>query len=134
MMAETGCQGISMGRGALANPWIFRQFVEWEATGEYSPAGNFEDRLTLLLRQLEYLIEQRGAERAIVSFRKMAHWYLKAMCVKASQRNQLQAARTREEFDAAIDEISRHGPSRGSRTGVLPDLVIPVPAGPVEHW
>lgn len=134
MLAETGCQGISLGRGALANPWIFRQFVEWETTGEYSPAGNFEDRLALLLRQLAYLEEQRGIDRAIVSFRKMAHWYLKAMCVKASPRNQLQAARTRAEFDAAISAIAQQGPSRGSRTGELPDLVIPVPAGPVEHW
>ncbi len=33
MFQETGCQGISIGRGALANPWIFRQLVEWETTG-----------------------------------------------------------------------------------------------------
>ncbi|MCA9081420.1 MAG: tRNA-dihydrouridine synthase family protein, partial [Planctomycetaceae bacterium] len=28
MFAETGCHGISIGRGALANPWIFRQLIE----------------------------------------------------------------------------------------------------------
>jgi nifR3 family TIM-barrel protein len=39
MLAETGCHGVSIGRGALANPWIFRQLSEWEATGEYGPAG-----------------------------------------------------------------------------------------------
>ena len=134
MFAETGCQGISMGRGALANPWIFRQFVEWEATGHVSPPGHFEDRLGLLLRQFGYLEQQRGTERAIVSFRKMAHWYLKAMCVRAALRNQMQSARTREEFEAAVRDIASSGPTRGSRTGVLPDLVIPVPSGPVERW
>lgn len=134
MFAETGCQAISIGRGALANPWIFRQFVEWEQTGECTPPGHFEDRLTILLRQFGYLEQQRGTERAIVSFRKMAHWYLKAMCVNASLRNQMQSARTRDEFEAAIHAIAACGPSRGSRTGVLPELTIPVPAGPVEHW
>ena len=134
MFAETGCHGISMGRGALANPWIFRQFVEWQTTGKYSPAGHFEDRLALLMRQFGYLEEQRGTDRAIVSFRKMAHWYLKAMCVSASLRNRMQSARTRLEFEAAVDDIARQGPTRGTRTGLLPDLVIPVPAGPVEHW
>jgi nifR3 family TIM-barrel protein len=134
MFAETGCQGLSIGRGALANPWIFRQLVEWETTEQYSPAGNFENRLALLLRQFGYLEQQRGTERAIVSFRKMAHWYLKAMCVNACLRNQLQNARTRSEFEAAMHEISIHGPTRGSRTGVLPDLVIPVPSGPIENW
>ncbi len=39
MFTETGCQGISIGRGALANPWIFRQLVEWETTGSFRPRG-----------------------------------------------------------------------------------------------
>ena len=134
MFRETGCQGISMGRGALANPWIFQQFVEWERTGTYSPPGHFEDRLGLLMRQFGYLEQQRGTERAIVSFRKMAHWYLKAMCVRAALRNLMQSARTRAEFEAAVREIAASGPTRGTRTGVLPDLVIPVPSGPVERW
>jgi tRNA-dihydrouridine synthase B len=134
MFAETGCHGISMGRGALANPWIFRQFVEWETTGRFSPPGHFEDRLKLLVRQFGYLEQQRGTERAIVSFRKMAHWYLKAMCVNAHLRNLMQSARTRDEFEVAVNEIARHGPTRGTRTGELPELMIPVPSGPIENW
>lgn len=134
MFAETGCHGISIGRGALANPWIFRQLVEWETTGNFSPPGNFEDRLALLWRQFGYLEQQRGTERAIVSFRKMAHWYLKAMCVNSHLRNRIQSARTRPEFEMALKDIALQGPARGSRTGILPDLVIPVPTGPVELW
>lgn len=134
MFAETGCTGISMGRGALANPWIFRQLVEWEQTGSFSPSGSFEDRLKLLWKQFGYLELQRGTERAIVSFRKMAHWYLKAMCVHASQRNLVQSAKTRDEFEQALNEIATRGPSRGTKTGELPDYVIPVPSGPVELW
>lgn len=134
MFAETGCHAISMGRGALANPWLFRQFVEWEATGEPASAGSFDDRLGLLRRQFEYVVQQRGIDRAISSFRKMAHWYLKAMLVPAALRNGLQSARTRSEFETTLAEIAAHGPARGSRTGVLPDLYIPVPSGPNEHW
>ena len=134
MFAATGCHGISMGRGALANPWIFRQFVEWETMGNFSPPGHFEDRLSLLWRQFGFLEQQRGTDRAIVSFRKMAHWYLKAMYVNARLRNCVQSARTRAEFEVALQEIAIAGPTRGTRTGVLPDLAIPVPSGPVEHW
>lgn len=134
MFAETGCQGISIGRGALANPWIFRQLVEWEMTGAFGLSGNFDERMELLLRQFQYVVQQRGIERAISSFRKMAHWYLKAMSVRAGLRNQFQSARTMLEFESAIKAISKEGPSHGSRTGELPDLVIPVPSGPVELW
>ncbi len=37
MLKATGCAGVSIGRGALANPWIFRQLVQWEQTGECDP-------------------------------------------------------------------------------------------------
>lgn len=134
MFAETGCHAISIGRGALANPWIFRQFVEWEATGEPETTGMFDDRLNLLRRQFTYVVEQRGVERAIVSFRKMAHWYLKAMMVSAFLRNQMQSARTVDEFNSVLEQIASTGPTRGSRTGALPDLYIPVPSGPNERW
>lgn len=134
MFSETGCAAISIGRGALANPWIFRQLVEWESSGEIASSGSFEDRLRLLRRQFQYVIEQRGLQRAISSFRKMAHWYLKAMCVSADLRNQLQAADDYDRFESVLQEIERRGPSRGTRSGVLPDLHIPVPAGPNEHW
>lgn len=134
MFAETGCQAISIGRGALANPWIFRQFVEWEQTGRCDPPGDFTDRLQLLKHQFRYLEEQRGPEKSISAFRKMAHWYLKAMTVPAPLRNQFQMARTKRELEAALDDIAAHGPSRRNADGNLPELSIPVPAGPNELW
>jgi nifR3 family TIM-barrel protein len=134
MLEETGCAGVSLGRGALANPWIFSQLVEWEATGRWRPPGSFEDRLTLLLRQFEYLTEQKGVERAIPSFRKMAHWYLRSMKVPGVLRNEFQMANTRAEFDAVLQKIVERGPTVGSRTGLLPEMNIPVPSGPVERW
>lgn len=134
MFAETGCQGISMGRGALANPWIFRQFVEWEQTGNYSPVGTFADRMALLRQQFAYLAERHGGDRAVILFRKMAHWYLKAMSVPATLRNDLQQAVSVDEFESTLAEIETLGPARGDRDDVLPDLHIPVPSGPVEHW
>lgn len=134
MFEATGCPGISIGRGALANPWIFRQLVEWESTGEYSPAGSFDDRLQLMMKQFGYLETRHGTQTAIVYFRKMGHWYLKSMRVRPRLRHEFQLAKTRAEFDAALLDISEDGPVHGSRTGVLPDMHIPVPSGPVEKW
>lgn len=134
MLAETGCAGISVGRGALANPWIFRQLVQWEETGRYDPPGNFEERLNLFKRQFGYLAESRGMRSAVVLFRKTAHWYLKAMRVPSWLRNRFQTANTTAEIDAALREIEVHGPIGGDRTGLLPELSVPVPSGPVERW
>lgn len=134
MFRETGCQGVSIGRGALANPWIFRQLVQWEATGHCDPPGSFDDRLELLRRQFGYLEELVGSDRAIRMFRKMGHWYLKSMRVRAALRHAFQLAQTRGELEAVLTEIAAVGPVDGDRGGLLPELVVPVPAGPVEHW
>ncbi|MBX3444385.1 MAG: tRNA dihydrouridine synthase DusB [Planctomyces sp.] len=134
MFRETGCAGISIGRGALANPWIFRQLVERETSGRCSPPGNFEERLALLRRQFGFLSDQIGERRAVSMFRKMGHWYLKAMRVRASLRNQFQIAQNRGELEQALAEIAAAGPSTGNRTGLLPEMHVAVPSGPVDRW
>jgi nifR3 family TIM-barrel protein len=134
MLRESGCHGVSFGRGALANPWIFRQLVQWETTGRYDRAGNFDDRLQLLRRQFGYIVELRGPERAVPFFRKMAHWYLKSMQVTARMRNEFQHAGTPEQVEAVLGEIIAQGPISGERGEALPDMHIAVPSGPVEHW
>lgn len=134
MLQETGCHGISVGRAALANPWIFRQLVEWEQTGSYSPAGTFDERLQLMLQQFACLEERHGSERAIILFRKMAHWYLKGMRILKRLRGDFQKISTKDEMTAAIAEIQQAGPIDGNRTGVLTDVQIPVPNGPVDKW
>ena len=133
MFAETGCHGVSVGRGALANPWIFRQLQEWEQTGEYAAAGDFDDRLGLLRRHFRYLEEIRGTQSALTMFRRTGHWYLKAMRVRARLRHQFQLASTRDEIDAVLLEIAEDGPVGGDR-GRLPQMHVPVPSGPIDKW
>lgn len=134
MLSETGCHGVSIGRAALANPWIFRQLDEWEHTGHWSPAGTFDERLELMLEQFRYLEERHGGERAIVLFRKMAHWYLKGMRVRKRLRGDFQKVCTPEQMAAALSVIRNEGPVDGNRTGVLSDCHVPVPSGPVDKW
>jgi tRNA-dihydrouridine synthase B len=134
MLRETGCAGVSIGRGALANPWIFRQLAQWDATGTYDPPGSFQERLELLRKQFGYVIELRGADRAAPFFRKMGHWYMKAMRVPAALRHALQLAKDAAEVDAVLARVAEQGPTIGTKTGLLPDLHISVPAGPNAHW
>lgn len=134
MIRETNCHAVSIGRAALANPWIFRQLDEWERTGQYAPAGTFDERLGLMLKQFEFVEEQHPTERAIILFRKMAHWYLKGMRIRKKLRGDFQFVKTKDEFHAALARIKAEGPVGGNRSGVLTDAHIPVPSGPVSKW
>lgn len=134
MIHETGCHAVSIGRAALANPWIFRQLSEWERCGTYAPAGTFDERLELMLLQYSYLEERFPPDRAVVLFRKMAHWYLKGMRVRRKLRGDFQYAATAEELYEFIRQIREEGPVDGNRTGVLTEIEIPVPKGPIAEW
>ena len=48
MFDETGCAAISIGRGALANPFFFRQLDHWSRTGEPGTDPSFDERLDLM--------------------------------------------------------------------------------------
>ncbi len=134
MFLETGAPGISVGRGALANPWIFQQLHHWELTGEPGTAGSFNDRMQLMRLQVQYLSEQLDDYGAVVQFRRMATWYLKAMRVRVKLRQQVQVAQSVAELSAAFDLIDAAGPMLGGRADELPPLHIPVPSGPNERW
>lgn len=47
MFAETGCDGVMIGRAAVKNPWIFRQAVEMAETGAFQ-APSVEERIALI--------------------------------------------------------------------------------------
>src|SRR5436190_9680863 len=48
MLEETGCAGVSIGRGAFYNPWIFQQTVHYLQTGELLPEASFEARVKVM--------------------------------------------------------------------------------------
>ena len=62
MVAETGCDGVMIGRAAPANPWIFRQIAEYTASGRYSlPTG--ADRYRMIRAYFEMLMAETEATR-----------------------------------------------------------------------
>ena len=48
MRAVTGCDGVMIGRAAVVNPWIFRQILDWEKTGDFKPP-DLEERYRLVM-------------------------------------------------------------------------------------
>lgn len=50
MLETTGCAGVSVGRGAFYDPWIFKRSRRLLDTGEHSPEPTFEERLRVMRR------------------------------------------------------------------------------------
>ncbi|MBX9681742.1 MAG: tRNA dihydrouridine synthase DusB [Gemmataceae bacterium] len=132
MLEVTGCAGISIGRGALINPWIFRQLVRWETTGDPGPSGGYEERLDLMLRHFRLLMNQRGERYASLTFRKMAGWYSKVMKPGRDLHERLQRLESESQLADILDEMRGKGPPIHWREGQPPEIAVP--KGPISHW
>ncbi len=76
MLRKTGCDGIMIARGALGNPWIFRQVEELQLTGRYTPVTTGE-RADTIENHLSLFVEERGEAVAVREIKKHIGWYAK---------------------------------------------------------
>ncbi|HUL52177.1 MAG TPA: tRNA dihydrouridine synthase DusB [Opitutaceae bacterium] len=155
MLAATGCAGVSIGRGAFYNPWIFRQTQHYLLTGELLPEPSVDERTHVMSRHLDRMITTYGEELGCRLFRKAAAWYARRFGPVRELRRRLAGFRTRAEFDEALaayrtwrrqfcDEHGELRPKYRPQNLVasfmhgtdLRDSAdgIPVPRGPVDVW
>ncbi|HEX3553469.1 MAG TPA: tRNA dihydrouridine synthase DusB [Thermoanaerobaculia bacterium] len=74
MLAETGCDGVMVGRGATRNPWIFRQTAARMAGSRVSEP-TLADRRDLILEHFHMVAEREASTFALHKLRKFTGWY-----------------------------------------------------------
>lgn len=157
MIAETGCAGVSIGRGAFYDPWIFRRTDHLLRTGELLPEPDFAERIRVLRRHFDRYCEFYGEEHGCRLFRKVAPWYAKRFGPAKPFKRSILAITSRADFEAALAEYlawrvqfcDEHG---GLKEKFQPEPLvasfmrdpndaevfardsIPVPKGPVDTW
>jgi nifR3 family TIM-barrel protein len=131
MLAETGCAAVSIGRGALLNPWIFAQLCQWETTGEPGEWPTYHQRLRFMSRHFHLLVNQRGERFACLTFRKVANWYCKVLKPGREVQQLLVRLESVRDFDETVRRLEEQGPPASYNPG---EASIAVPSGPVAHW
>lgn len=79
MKRETGCQGLMIGRGALGNPFLFRQLKQYFEDGSVLPPPTAQERMETALCQLERMARYKGERPAMLEARRHFGWYLKGL-------------------------------------------------------
>jgi tRNA-dihydrouridine synthase B len=156
MIAETGCAGVSIGRGAFYDPWIFRRTEHFLKTGELLPEPGFAERVRVMRIHFERYCDFYGEERGARLFRKVAPWYAKRFGPAKPFKQRILTILSRADFEAVLAEycawrapfcdpsgelIQKYRPAPmspsfigGDEAGVFSREEIPVPRGPVETW
>ena len=104
MKEETGCDGIMIGRGAQGNPWIFRDLLEYERTGQMPGRPSAKELKETMLRHARLQIEFKGGYLGIREMRKNVAWYTKGLPGSAKLRDEINQVESYEELEALLDE------------------------------
>jgi len=156
MMDVTGCAGISIGRGAFYDPWIFRrtrQFLASEPDGDRIGEPPFAERVRVMNRHFDLMIEVFGEDLGCRMFRKVAPWYSKRFGPASEFNRHVVRISTAAEFRRVLEDYlcwrqqflddkgelhPKFQPAPLVASFMQPAVAerqnIPVPKGPVEVW
>lgn len=107
MLRETGCDFVMIARGALGNPWIFREAnALWR--GEEKPAPpTLDEKIAMILRHLDDLIAQKGEYAGVREMRKFIGWYLKGVHGSAAIRREINELKSADAVRKRLLDFSR---------------------------
>ncbi len=154
MLEQTGCAGVSIGRGAFYDPWIFRRTDHYLRTGELLPEPAWAERINLVREHLEALVEVFGEKRGCLMFRKIGPLCARRWGPVREFNRRIVTLTARTEFEEILAAFDRWRQPFLDETGQLkpayrpaplaPSFLapaepeasgrIPVPSGPVEFW
>ncbi|MFK7779372.1 MAG: tRNA-dihydrouridine synthase [Gimesia sp.] len=130
MRKETGCEAVSIGRGAMLDPWIFRKISQAIQGIEPVSEPTREEQIQFLIRHFTLMIEQYQ-EYGCLLIRKFAAWYGVKLGIPDDLEDRLRKIESIDEFHEIVAQIRiRHG----ERISSVPTALIKTPNGPVERW
>ena len=136
MVAETGCDGIVVGRGCLGRPWLFADLAAAFAGSPERVRPSLGEVSETLRRHAEYLVEFYGSEqRGCTDIRKHIAWYLKGFPAGSHIRSSLALVGSLAALDDLLGTLDPSAPwpgpdAEGQRGRAGTPAVVALP----EHW
>ena len=106
MLAETGVDGLMIGRGADGNPWIFRELAAVLRGEERPAAPSLQERMAQAAEHLDMLIDYKGEHISVKEMRRHISAYLKGLPHAAEFRGRFHKVDTREQFMELLAEYA----------------------------
>ena len=100
---QTGVDGIMIGRAAIGNPWIFEEIISYLKVEKVRTLPK-EEKLDVILKHIEWEVEEKGEEVGIKELRKHMSAYIKNMPNATSLREKINKIDTRTELEDCLKE------------------------------
>jgi len=135
MVAETGCDGVVVGRGCLGRPWLFTDLAAAFAGSDVRVRPDLRTVTATLRRHAELLVEFYEDEiKGCRDIRKHIAWYLKGFPAGSAVRNQLALVDSLQALDDLIGSMDLDAPwpgeaAEGQRGRAGSPRVVALPEG-----
>ena len=107
MFEDTGCDAVMVGRGALGNPWFFRDALAL-LKGEPLPEKcTVSERVEMCQRHFDLLLENRGERWGMNLMRKHFGWYIIGFPGAAKFRQALVTAQGLDEMKLELASLEK---------------------------
>ncbi len=107
IIETTNADGVMIARGAMGNPFIFRQIKDY-LKGEKIKNPTYDDILDTIKRQYDLSLTYKEERLVINQMRKHVGWYIKGLPQSASYRDRVNKLRTSEEIFNLLDEYRKY--------------------------
>jgi tRNA-dihydrouridine synthase len=105
MLEISGCDGIAIGRGALGNPWIYKN-IRAVLAGHEPQEPSLEEKKRVAMEHVRLEVKYEGEKTGALQSRKIASWYFKGCSSVAQLRNKINRAASSKELLGLIREFN----------------------------
>ena len=98
MFNKTGCDGVMIGRGAMGNPFVFREIKAALAGGMINPPS-IEEKIKTAKKNVELVVKLKGEYIGVLESRKIVSWYVKGIHGAAEIKRRVNSAKTLSEME-----------------------------------
>ncbi len=86
-LAQSGADGVMIGRGAYGKPWLLAQVMHWVKTGQQLPEPSLQMQFDVILEHYRWMLDLYGEDTGVKMARKHLGWYTRGLPGSASFRN-----------------------------------------------
>ena len=104
MLDFTGCDAVMIGRGVLGNPWLIKECVSYLESGIIPPKPSAREKIEMLKRHYQLLVDSTSEKQAILEIRTHALWYIKGMPKSAYIKNAICKTKNSEDLFKILND------------------------------